>query len=97
MVKQYRKLDDQIITRLNRAQAQFRDQSRIASSSQSPVAPEAMCAHLWFEMMCKHRLGILSRVSSPNSRLGTSTDITVVLYWNGESFDGGQETVEFTR
>jgi hypothetical protein len=53
MVKQYRKLDDQIITRLNRAQAQFRDQTRIASSSKSPVAPEAMCAHLWFEMMCK--------------------------------------------
>ena len=58
MVKQYRKLDDQIITRLNRAQAQLRDQSRIASSSSSrhtPSAPmsdaEAMCLRIWAEIM----------------------------------------------
>lgn len=54
MVKQYRKLDDQIITRLNRAQAQYRDQSRIASSSKvQGSGNEQMCSTLWFEMMCK--------------------------------------------
>lgn len=52
MVKQYRKLDDQIITRLNRAQAQFRDQSRAGSSSKSG-GPDTMCYNLWHEMMCK--------------------------------------------
>jgi hypothetical protein len=54
MVKQYRKLDDQIITRLNRAQAQYRDQSRIASSSKvQGSGNEQMCSTLWYEMMCK--------------------------------------------
>lgn len=55
MVKQYRKLDDQIITRLNRAQAQFRDQARAgpSSSTSRQNGPEAMCANLWREMMCE--------------------------------------------
>lgn len=50
-VKQYRKLDDQIITRLNRAQAQLRDQSRISRSVDAAAGVEGMCLHLWEEMM----------------------------------------------
>jgi hypothetical protein len=61
MVRQYRKLDDQVIIRLNRAAAQLRDQSRLAgpsswSSSSSASTPamdgaEGMCAKMWHEMM----------------------------------------------
>ncbi|KAK1926500.1 caffeine-induced death protein 2-domain-containing protein [Papiliotrema laurentii] len=60
-VRQYRKLDDQIITRLNRAQAQLRDQSRTASSSNSKGV-EGMCLGLWEEMMAgwAHRQTMLS-------------------------------------
>jgi hypothetical protein len=50
-VKQYRKLDDQIITRLNRAQAQLRDQSRTSRSVDVAAGVEGMCLHLWEEMM----------------------------------------------
>ncbi|KAK8846834.1 hypothetical protein IAR55_005922 [Kwoniella newhampshirensis] len=68
IVRQYRKLDDQIITRLNRAQAELRDQSRSSSGSSSRhgVAlldgAEGMCARLWGEMMAgwAHRQTLLT-------------------------------------
>ncbi|KAK4689833.1 hypothetical protein P7C73_g296, partial [Tremellales sp. Uapishka_1] len=53
MIKQYRKLDDQVIIRLNRAQAQLRDQSRIAKTSSDGNA--AMCLTIWNEIMCQSR------------------------------------------
>lgn len=69
MVRQYRKLDDQIITRLNRASAQLRDQDRLGgvgsgssrsySSSSSITDPaardgiEGICTKMWSEMMCE--------------------------------------------
>lgn len=69
MVKQYRKLDDQIIVRLNRAAAQLRDQDRLSRPGQSssssslngqPVlGPEGMCTAMWMEMMGKWRFGPL--------------------------------------
>lgn len=63
MVKQYRRLDDQIITRLNRASAQLRDQSRVATpgpsswsrgrvgGAESLDGAEGMCVRMWGEMM----------------------------------------------
>jgi len=63
MVKQYRRLDDQIITRLNRASAQLRDQTRLTgsgpsswsrsrgSSAESLDGVEGMCVRMWGEMM----------------------------------------------
>lgn len=57
MLRQYRKLDDQIITRLNRASAQLRDQSRVltkAGSSSTTTAAsgiDGMCLNIWNEMM----------------------------------------------
>ncbi|TYJ56333.1 hypothetical protein B9479_003025 [Cryptococcus floricola] len=55
IVRQYRKLDDQIIIRLNRAQAELRDQSRTSGSSWIPAksmdGAEGMCVKLWAEMM----------------------------------------------
>lgn len=76
MVRQYRKLDDQIITRLNRANAQLRDQNRVGgiaggssrgygSSSivSDPAARdgiEGMCTRMWSEMMCESCLYIHS-------------------------------------
>jgi hypothetical protein len=57
MVRQYRRLDDQIITRLNRAQAQLRDQSRViptggsSSGSADTSGVDGMCLHVWNEMM----------------------------------------------
>ena len=50
-VKQYRKLDDQIITRLNRAQAQLRDLSRSAKTVSADQGTDGMCTRLWTEMM----------------------------------------------
>ncbi|WVR04555.1 hypothetical protein IAU60_001562 [Kwoniella sp. DSM 27419] len=64
IVRQYRKLDDQIIIRLNRAQAQLRDQDRIGQGSGegSSSGVEAMCFRLWNEMMAgwAHRQTLLS-------------------------------------
>jgi len=63
IVKQYRQFDDQIITRLNRASAQLRDQERTSSAGSSSSRSrwwsrsadddgiEAMCAKMWGEMM----------------------------------------------
>ncbi|WVQ74055.1 hypothetical protein IAR50_003638 [Cryptococcus sp. DSM 104548] len=57
IVRQYRKLDDQIIIRLNRAHAELRDQTRTSGSSWIPAgtksmdSAEGMCAKLWAEMM----------------------------------------------
>ena len=64
-VKQYRRLDDQIITRLNRAQAQLRDSNRLSTPGPSSWTrhtattngqvqmdgAEGMCARMWGEMM----------------------------------------------
>lgn len=51
IMRQYRKLDDQIITRLNRAAVQLRDQSRLAGPSHAPEGPDGMCLKMWQEMM----------------------------------------------
>jgi hypothetical protein len=57
MVRQYRKFDDQVIVRLNRAAAQLRDQSRVAAFSSSSDASDSMhgadgmCMKMWNEMM----------------------------------------------
>lgn len=47
LVRQYRKLDDQVVTRLNRAQAQLRDEARVGKGSGN----EGMCAQMWSEIM----------------------------------------------
>ncbi|CAK9784913.1 hypothetical protein CC85DRAFT_283889 [Cutaneotrichosporon oleaginosum] len=47
LVRQYRKLDDQVVTRLNRAQAQLRDEARVGKGSGN----EGMCAQMWGEVM----------------------------------------------
>ncbi|EKD05569.1 hypothetical protein A1Q2_00131 [Trichosporon asahii var. asahii CBS 8904] len=47
VVRQYRKLDDQVVTRLNRAQAQLRDEVRQGKGD----SPDGMCAKMWAEMM----------------------------------------------
>ncbi|OCF40919.1 hypothetical protein I317_05278 [Kwoniella heveanensis CBS 569] len=65
IVRQYRKLDDQIIIRLNRAQAQLRDQDRISGGDKSlgsSSGAEAMCLKMWTEMMAgwAHRQTLLS-------------------------------------
>ncbi|WWC59348.1 uncharacterized protein I303_101900 [Kwoniella dejecticola CBS 10117] len=91
IVRQYRKLDDQIIIRLNRAQAQLRDQDRLqsipsasASSSSSSSSSlkmsgsEGMCAKLWQEMMAgwAHRQTLLTFCSETvNDSLSHKTEI----------------------
>ncbi|TXT10709.1 hypothetical protein VHUM_02214 [Vanrija humicola] len=58
VVRQYRKLDDQVVTRLNRAQAQLRDEARVGKGS----SPEGMCAKMWTEMIAgwTHRQTLLT-------------------------------------
>ncbi|WVQ84163.1 hypothetical protein IAT38_006310 [Cryptococcus sp. DSM 104549] len=69
IVRQYRKLDDQIIIRLNRASAELRDLDRTRSSSSSswrgskPLeSSEGMCVRMWGEMMAgwAHRQTLLT-------------------------------------
>ncbi|WWC86990.1 uncharacterized protein L201_001871 [Kwoniella dendrophila CBS 6074] len=64
IVRQYRKLDDQIIIRLNRAQAQLRDQDRLQlqPNSDHMSGSEGMCAKIWQEMMSgwSHRQTLLT-------------------------------------
>ncbi|KAL1408964.1 hypothetical protein Q8F55_005781 [Vanrija albida] len=58
VVRQYRKLDDQVVTRLNRAQAQLRDEARVGKGGSS----EGMCAKMWTEMISgwTHRQTLLT-------------------------------------
>ncbi|WRT64864.1 uncharacterized protein IL334_001800 [Kwoniella shivajii] len=62
IVRQYRKLDDQIIIRLNRAQAQLRDEDRLNPNSNHMSGSEGMCARIWSEMMSgwAHRQTLLT-------------------------------------
>ncbi|EIW68842.1 hypothetical protein TREMEDRAFT_69217 [Tremella mesenterica DSM 1558] len=66
MVRQYRKLDDQIIVRLNRAQAEVRDRTRSRNLAGRGLrrieGNEGMCAEMWSEMMSgwAHRQTLLS-------------------------------------
>lgn len=89
-------MDDQIITRLNRAQAQMRDQFRIASSSAysggsssngNAQDAEAMCLQLWREMMSEQTL-CRSRQDSVAEKgyswLGPSTDHVIILHTDGQ-------------
>ncbi|OCF58909.1 hypothetical protein L486_03402 [Kwoniella mangroviensis CBS 10435] len=68
IVRQYRKLDDQIIIRLNRAQAQLRDQDRLGSGSgvEHMNGSEGMCAKIWTEIMAgwAHRQTLLTYCST---------------------------------
>lgn len=47
LVRQYRKLDDQVVTRLNRANAQLRDEARTGKHATA----DGMCAKMWSEVM----------------------------------------------
>ncbi|KAE8538286.1 hypothetical protein D1P53_005628 [Cryptococcus gattii VGV] len=69
IVRQYRKLDDQIIIRLNRAQAELRDRARtsnegswISGGVKSMEGAEGMCVKMWSEMMAgwAHRQTLLT-------------------------------------
>ncbi|WVW78571.1 hypothetical protein I302_100527 [Kwoniella bestiolae CBS 10118] len=64
IVRQYRKLDDQIIIRLNRAQAQLRDQDRLGVEHMK--GSEGMCTKIWSEIMAgwAHRQTLLTYCSS---------------------------------
>lgn len=53
IVREYRKLDDQVVTRLNRAAAQLRDEERLGKGG----SPEGMCAQMWAEMMGEYGIG----------------------------------------
>lgn len=64
LVRQYRKLDDQVVTRLNRAQAQLRDESRLGHGRGS----EGMCAQMWTEVMGESLWG--ARIAGAGTRGG---------------------------
>ncbi|KAN0126781.1 Caffeine-induced death protein 2 domain containing protein [Russula decolorans] len=50
LLKEYRKLDDAVTTRINRTTAQFRDRDRLGASGKGSVQEQA-CAHLWKELV----------------------------------------------
>ncbi|KAF9057589.1 caffeine-induced death protein 2-domain-containing protein [Panaeolus papilionaceus] len=51
ILKEYRKLDDTIVVRLNRANAAMRDQDRMHSSSSTENFQDQACAYLWRELV----------------------------------------------
>jgi hypothetical protein len=50
LLKEYRKLDDAVTTRINRTTAQFRDRDRLGASGKGSVQEQA-CAYLWKELV----------------------------------------------
>jgi hypothetical protein len=50
LLKEYRKLDDTVTTRINRTTAQFRDRDRLGASGKGSVQEQA-CAYLWKEIV----------------------------------------------
>lgn len=52
-MKEYRKLDDTVTMRLNRATAQFRDRDRLGMGGKGNIQDQA-CAHLWKELVGEH-------------------------------------------
>ena len=50
LLKEYRKVDDAVTTRINRTTAQFRDRDRLGASGKGSVQEQA-CAHLWKELV----------------------------------------------
>jgi hypothetical protein len=50
LLKEYRKLDDTVTTRINRTTAQFRDRDRLGASGKGSVQEQA-CAYLWKELV----------------------------------------------
>jgi len=50
LLKEYRKLDDSVTTRINRTTAQFRDRDRLGASGKGKVQEQA-CAYLWKELV----------------------------------------------
>ena len=50
LLKEYRKVDDAVTTRINRTTAQFRDRDRLGASGKGSVQEQA-CAYLWKELV----------------------------------------------
>lgn len=81
LLKEYRKLDDAVTTRINRTTAQFRDRDRLGASGKGSVQEQA-CAYLWKELVgargqnpiITRRLDVLhGRKSTGNAELKLST------------------------
>jgi len=49
-MREYRKLDDAIVMRLNRTNARFRDRDREGTGGKGSVQDQA-CAYLWKELV----------------------------------------------
>ncbi|PPQ98524.1 hypothetical protein CVT24_004015 [Panaeolus cyanescens] len=56
ILKEYRKLDDTIVVRLNRANAAMRDQDRTHASSSTENVQDQACAYLWRELVDNWKL-----------------------------------------
>lgn len=50
LLREYRRLDDSITMRLNRANAQFRDRDRLGTGGKGNVQDQA-CAYLWKDLV----------------------------------------------
>jgi hypothetical protein len=51
LLREYRKLDDSVMMRINRTNAQFRDRDRLLGASGKGNVQEEACAHLWQELV----------------------------------------------
>ncbi|KAF9534338.1 caffeine-induced death protein 2-domain-containing protein [Crepidotus variabilis] len=51
ILKEYRKLDDTIVMRLNRANARMRDQDRVQTLNENQTLQDQACDHIWRELV----------------------------------------------
>lgn len=57
LMREYRKVDDNVTMRLNRTVAQFRDRDRMSSGSVTSRRPEdEACAYFWMDLVCAYTL-----------------------------------------
>jgi hypothetical protein len=73
LLKEYRKLDDEVTMRINRTTAQFRDRDRMGATGKGSVQQQA-CAYLWQELV-----GMCARDANPN--ITRSFDFTFSANW----------------
>ena len=53
ILKEYRKLDDTIVMRLNRANARMRDRNRHQTPKETQTLQDQACANVWRELVGK--------------------------------------------
>jgi hypothetical protein len=82
LLKEYRRLDDSILMRLNRTDAQFRDRDRLGAAGKGSVQDQS-CIYMWKELVGTKFLPIdsVSRCNEFPQRIGDAEPISCSTVW----------------